>query len=235
MARCIVTSERNSRPRMAYCTLERKPATSDVVRSSHASKPASVEVLKVAWQVEREPCRSEQAPLPRAEIRYGHDHEAAGPQHRRRLAQRELRVGHVLERMIEGDGVEATLRPGRVVERSVMHLDAQRPRLTNGVLGGLDPRDAPSAFCEPTRQVAAPAADVEEAPGLRPGEHAESAEPESRREASGIDPRAEALPKGGGRGRLLVRHIAVGVVRGELFRRGARDRVSETAGAAAQH
>ena len=41
MARCIVVSLRKSFPRSLYWTLARKPATSDDVRTSHGSSPAS--------------------------------------------------------------------------------------------------------------------------------------------------------------------------------------------------
>ena len=132
-----------------------------------AAQRVAVEVLEVPRQVELEPGRAEEAPVPAAEIGHRNGQQPTGPQQPRCLGHGLGRLVDVLERVVEDDRVEVAVLPGGVGEGAVDRVDAGFAGELRRLLGRLDPRGLPAVAHEDGGEVAGAAADVEQAAGWR--------------------------------------------------------------------
>ena len=121
---CIVSVHRRIReergdPRTAYCTLRGSPPASDGVRTSRGQGRRSGHGRQrglgrsaegdAGGRAGTRPSRTSSAAKRRNWARRPTRRRRA--EQRARLAQRDLRVGHMLERVVEGDRVERLRRP----------------------------------------------------------------------------------------------------------------------------
>ena len=120
----------------------------------------------MARQIQMEPVRAEAPGLGRGEVGRGDDQQASGTQQRASAGEVGARVGHVLERMLEYHRVETVADlAGRGGERPALAGHPARRGLCASVGGGLETRHLPASLGEHHPEVAAAAANVEEAAG----------------------------------------------------------------------
>src|SRR2546426_5053182 len=106
------------------------------------------------------PVASEMPVSPAGAVR-GQNHQRPFPLEKAlAVGEQATRIVDVLDNMGHRDGVKSCIAQAGVIQLTLMHIEALRPRSLDCDRIRLDPRDLPAQVAHPDHEVAATAADV---------------------------------------------------------------------------
>src|SRR5689334_4085977 len=148
----------------------------------------------VSREIELEPVAPEETTLPATEVRYANGEHPSFFEQLRRVLNRAHRIRHMFEGVVEQDHVERAGRPGGIVERAAVGVEAALLRDRAGDGRRLDPRDIPTESSQRRADIAHAAADVQETSRSVTQERSVRPEAQECGEAEPVDSASDPCP-----------------------------------------